>query len=228
VIRQGAGHEVRANSIEENAGLGIDIIEEEVGLPGVTDNDVDDADGSTNGQQNFPVLLGEDFAPGTTDVEVFLDVPSLGDKADYTLRFYDNESCDDSGHGEGAVFVGKVDVELSSDGETFSVTLPVDPGESHVITATVTEAETGNTSEFSECFGGGIIEPPSVCGDASADGNVSAADGQRALRAAVGAAPCDACRCDVNLSNSISTSDALLILRVGVGQQVALNCPPCS
>jgi hypothetical protein len=227
VIRQGAGHEVRANSITGNAGLGIDILEEEVGVPGVTENDEDDTDGSTNGQQNFPVLVGVDFAPGTTKVEVFLDVPPLGDKADYTLRFYDNESCDDSGHGEGAVFVGKVDVELSSDGETFLVDLPVDPGESHVITATVTEVATGNTSEFSECLGGGIIEPPSVCGDASADGEVSAADGQRALRAAVGAAACDACRCDVNLSNSISTSDALLILRVGVGQQIELNCPPC-
>jgi hypothetical protein len=228
VIRQGAGHEIRANSITGNAGLGIDIIEEEVGVPGVTDNDVDDDDGSTNGQQNFPVLLGDVFAPGTTEVEVFVDVPSLGDKADYTLRFYDNESCDDSGHGEGAVFVGKVDVELSSNGETFTVNLPVDPGASHVITATITEVETGNTSEFSECFGGGIIEPPSVCGDATADGDVSAADGQRALRAAVGGAVCDECRCDVNLSNSISTSDALLILRAAVGQQVNLRCPPCS
>lgn len=227
MIQQGARHEIRANSITDNAGLGIDILEAEVGVPGVTDNDADDVDTGPNDLQNFPVLVGNSFPPGTTKVEVFLDVPPLGDKKDYTLRFYDNESCDDSGHGEGAVFIGKVDVELSSDGESFIVDLPVDPGESHVISATVTEVETGNTSEFSECFGGEIIEPPSACGDASADGEVSAADGQRALRAAVGAATCDACRCDVNLSNSISTSDALLILRVGVGQQILLQCPPC-
>jgi hypothetical protein len=32
----------------------------------------------------------------------------------------------------------------------------------------------------------------------------------------------------VNLSNSITTSDALLILRVGVGQIVSVSCPSAS
>jgi hypothetical protein len=224
--RRGVGHRFLANSIADNDGLGIDLTTAEDSEPGVNENDADDADAGTNGAQNFPVLVGESVLPGSAKLEGFLDVPSSAVDATWTLRFYDNAACDESGHGEGEVFLGEADVVLSGDSEDFLVDLPIDLGEDHVLTVTATEAATGNTSEFSECFG--TIEPPSVCGDASGDGNVSAADGQVALRTAVGSAQCEACRCDVNLSNSITTSDALLILRAGVGQSVLLACPFCS
>lgn len=66
-----------------------------------------------------------------------------------------------------------------------------------------------------------------LCGDANADGAVSATDALFALQAGVGAAECAACRCDVNGTGGVTATDALLILATAVGQTIALTCPPC-
>ncbi|MFN2378343.1 MAG: hypothetical protein ABR538_17575 [Candidatus Binatia bacterium] len=47
------------------------------------------------------------------------------------------------------------------------------------------------------------------------------------LRAGVGAETCAACVCDTNGNLQVSATDALLCLRVAVGQNLALSCPDC-
>jgi hypothetical protein len=66
-----------------------------------------------------------------------------------------------------------------------------------------------------------------LCGDATGDGDTTATDALRALKAALGSASCELCICDVNDSGGINTTDALIVLRVAVGQSLAFSCPAC-
>jgi hypothetical protein len=66
-----------------------------------------------------------------------------------------------------------------------------------------------------------------VCGDATGDGKKTASDALQALRTAIGTGNCFECVCDVNGSGGINTTDALILLHVGVGQSITLTCPPC-
>jgi hypothetical protein len=66
-----------------------------------------------------------------------------------------------------------------------------------------------------------------VCGDANADGNITATDALVILQVGVGAAECAECRCDVNSVGGITATDALVVLRVAVGEGVVLVCPAC-
>ncbi|MFN2377466.1 MAG: hypothetical protein ABR538_13085 [Candidatus Binatia bacterium] len=66
------------------------------------------------------------------------------------------------------------------------------------------------------------------CGQPLSNGaGPTASDCGYVLKAAVGAIVCEMCICDVNGSESISTSDALVCLKAAVGQNVNLNCPGC-
>lgn len=66
------------------------------------------------------------------------------------------------------------------------------------------------------------------CGFPKSDGDKpTASDALYALKAAVGAADCDLCVCDVNSSGSIAASDALAILKAAVGLEITLTCPAC-
>lgn len=64
-----------------------------------------------------------------------------------------------------------------------------------------------------------------LCGDATGDGKVTAADALLTLKTAVGSATCAPSACDANGSGGISAADALLILKAAVGTPVELNCP---
>jgi predicted outer membrane repeat protein len=66
---------------------------------------------------------------------------------------------------------------------------------------------------------------PTLCGDATGDGSVSAPDALRALRVSVGAVECGPWLCDYNGVGGITASDALAILRRSVGQATPANCP---
>jgi len=68
---------------------------------------------------------------------------------------------------------------------------------------------------------------PSVCGDQTGDGNVTATDALAVLRCAVGSSVCSTCLADVNGSGTLTPTDALMVLRRAVGQAVVLSCPPC-
>jgi hypothetical protein len=65
----------------------------------------------------------------------------------------------------------------------------------------------------------------SLCGDANADGEVTAMDALRALRSSVGTAECAQERCDTNGSGKTGSADALRILRAAVaGGTNLLRC----
>lgn len=211
---------IRGNAILENDALGIDLLEAG-NAAGVTPNDEGDADGGANELQNFPELTELKAFPGTLTVEGTLDVPD----GTYTIRIFQSATCDPSGHGEGALFVGAADVVLAAGEESFSFELPAIIGDVVQITATATDAGVGNTSEFSPCIAVGGETP--LCGDASLDGELTASDALLVLKVAVGSGQCDLCICDVNGTGTITSPDALLVLKFAVGQSVVLDCPVC-
>jgi hypothetical protein len=89
----------------------------------------------------------------------------------------------------------------------------------------VTWHDTPDSEEWPEVFvsRGDAV----VCGDANADGAITATDALMILQVGVGAAECAECRCDVNSAGGISATDALIVLRVAVGEGIALACPAC-
>jgi hypothetical protein len=65
------------------------------------------------------------------------------------------------------------------------------------------------------------------CGDATDDGRVAATDALMTLAASVGTGPCDLCVCDTDASGELTATDALAILRNGVGLAAPLQCENC-
>lgn len=66
------------------------------------------------------------------------------------------------------------------------------------------------------------------CGQPSSTGATpKSSDSLFALKAAVGTNACDLCVCDVTNDSKITSTDALKILKKGVGQDVTLTCPAC-
>src|SRR6185436_6737045 len=147
----GTGNSFRSNSIFSNGGapgtaanLGIDL-----GLFGVTPNDVGDGDGGANNQQNFPVITSVTVSAGSINIKGTLNSAA---NTTFTLDFYNNSACDPTGFGEGARFVGSAPATTDGSGQAsfdvnFSVTLPPNV----ILTATATDPG-NNTSEFSQCF----------------------------------------------------------------------------
>jgi hypothetical protein len=71
-----------------------------------------------------------------------------------------------------------------------------------------------------------VVNVANGCGDANADGSVTATDALSALNTAVGfGVGCGTCACDANYSYSITASDALSILKFAVGALAELTCP---
>ncbi|HYC56528.1 MAG TPA: hypothetical protein VEL28_16480 [Candidatus Binatia bacterium] len=68
---------------------------------------------------------------------------------------------------------------------------------------------------------------PKLCGDGNHSGNVTASDALLALKAAVGAASCIYCACNVVGDEDITATDSLAILRSAVGVEVELDCIAC-
>lgn len=144
------GVQMSRNSIRDNGALGIDLLESFAGGVGNTPNDPGDADSGANGLQNYPVLSSVSTAPGSTTIAGVLD--SLATR-DFTLEFFSSPACDPSGFGEGEVFLGSTVVTTDVNGlATFNAGVPVEVPVGWVVSATATDALTGNTSEFSACL----------------------------------------------------------------------------
>jgi hypothetical protein len=148
------GHSpIRGNNIFSNErafagvpGLGIDL-----GINGVTLNDLGDADGSpgANDLQNFPIIASAISAGGSTTIHGTLN--SLANTT-FAVDFYANVAClgRPQGYREGQTYLGAADVTTDGSGNAvIDVDLPVtiDPGA--VVTATATSPD-DNTSEFSQ------------------------------------------------------------------------------
>jgi hypothetical protein len=130
------GNTITGNSISGHAGLGIDLAP-----TGLYAN-------QPMGPNNYPVITSATLTGGTTTITGTLNsVPSKT----FTIEFFASGSCNASGNGEGATFLGSVPVTTDGNGNA-SITLGSVPGlaAGNVITATSTDAS-GTTSEFSQC-----------------------------------------------------------------------------
>jgi hypothetical protein len=56
---------------------------------------------------------------------------------------------------------------------------------------------------------------------------VTASDALFTLKTAVGTQTCELCLCDVDQSGSVAATDALIVLKFAVGQNVELSCAAC-
>lgn len=136
----GRGNSVLGNSILLNpTGTAIDM-----GLQGVTPNDIGDVDGGPNGLQNYPVLESAILVGEKLIVRGRIDTPN---PTTVLIELFANAvpypGGDPSGHGEGAVLIGRVHPDAAG---LFTADLPVvSPGT--LVSATATDAS-GNTSEF--------------------------------------------------------------------------------
>ncbi len=152
-IRVGAiNNSIIANSIFENGGIGIDL---ETARDGVTENDPDDSDEGPNQLQNFPFVIAADAD------SIRGNLPGSSGRI-FRLEFFSNESCDESGHGEGATLIGFILCAAGTDAQCLTVDgdltfeTPFGAPAGKQITATATEfvgGLPGNTSEFSKCVG---------------------------------------------------------------------------
>jgi CSLREA domain-containing protein len=147
-IVSGIGWEMLGNSMYAN-GFGISLAASDSISP-PTPNDSDDADTGPNNRQNYPVLGAGVVGPNTS-VYISGSLNSETNKT-YRLQFFANAGCDQSGHGQGKIYLSSADIMVttSPNDVTFgpvSLTTPIDR---HVITATATDPA-GNTSEFSDC-----------------------------------------------------------------------------
>jgi hypothetical protein len=134
---------IRGNRIFSNGGLGIDL-----GFPpGVSTNDLGDADFGANQLQNFPLITNAAINAVSTAVQGRLN--SLPNTR-YVLDLYASAGCDPSGYGEGQFYLGQSSVTTDSNGNAnFELIVPTTTeGDSFTVTAT---DPSGNTSEFSPC-----------------------------------------------------------------------------
>lgn len=144
VINGGTGNTFSENQIYSNSGLGIDLANN-----GVTGNDVQDPDTGDNNLQNFPVITSALFSAGTTTITGNLN--SLPNTL-FRIEIFSNTSCDPSGFGEGQTYLGSFTNTTDANGDIpFTVFAA---GARPNITTTATNTATGDTSEFSNCFGG--------------------------------------------------------------------------
>jgi parallel beta-helix repeat protein len=166
---------ILGNAIFSNDGLGIDLTKAHetvrfanqdvwtavAAIPdGVTANDAADGDTGPNNLQNYPVLTsGRATGNHLKKIEGTLD----SDPGHYRIEFFVNDLDDPSRHGEGQKLAGFLDVEFVGPGpHSFELTCNgVDlangcfkvkarrPLQKLNLTATATNLDTGNTSEFS-------------------------------------------------------------------------------
>jgi hypothetical protein len=145
----------------------------DIGLDGVTPNDLGDADVGQNGLQNFPVLTSAATQNGQTKVTGTIN--SLANQT-FLVTLYSNSQRLPSGHGPGENILGGINVTTDSQGNTsFAFDSPELVPAGMFITATATRLDSAlepiETSEFSQAI---IVNP--ALGDYNASGTVDAAD----------------------------------------------------
>jgi hypothetical protein len=167
-VRNASEASILGNSITGNSVLGINNSAPDV----VTANDSGDGDSGPNGLQNFPVITSATLGGGNVTV-----AGTLNSTANTTFRveLFSNQTCDALGFGEGATFLGAVDVTTDGSGNgSFGPAVLAIPGGQPVITATATDPA-GHTSEFSSCVtaaGGPPVLPTlSISSVSNAEGN---------------------------------------------------------
>ncbi len=145
-IAAGAGTDnatFSANSINLNGLRGIDL-----GLDGVSPNDVGDADSGPNGRQNFPVVENAFVETGgSARVPVTLNSTA---SSTFEVEVFASPACDGSGNGEGATFIGSGTITTNASGNGTAQVTGTGITAGQAVTATAT-GPGGDTSEFSAC-----------------------------------------------------------------------------
>ncbi len=142
-IRNGStNNAILGNAIFSNGALGIDL-----GAYNVNPNIPCDAGSGANMAQNYPVLTQ---AVSGNGIGVRGTLNSRPNHA-FLLQFFANPTCDDSGYGEGQIYLGQTSVATGTDcNASFVATFPGSVPVGYSITATATDGA-NNTSEFSAC-----------------------------------------------------------------------------
>ena len=147
------GNPIRANSIHDNRGLGINLRPPGEPPSTVTPNDFQDPDPGVNRLQNFPVLTSAVVQPGLTTLSGTLNSTP---NSPFALDFFRSSAPDPSGYGEGQQYLGSTSVTTDASGNasfTFVAT-GVAAGEVGFFTATATNTDTQDTGEFSAALQG--------------------------------------------------------------------------
>jgi hypothetical protein len=163
-VSAGTGSGINGNSIFSNTGLGIAL--GQAGVPNV--NDPGDPDLGANNFQNYPVLTSASSGVGTVTVSGTLNSSVT---TAFRLEFFANVACDASTHGEGQSFIGFANVATDGGGNaSFGPLVFGAPAGQTVVTATATDPA-NNTSEFSQCLGGGALPTLSINNVSNNEGN---------------------------------------------------------
>ncbi len=128
-------NQITINSIYDNSGLGIDLVNN-----GVTPNDLGDLDIGPNQELNFPVITTVTYAAGTTNITGTVNIDTPPNQA---LVEIFRARPDPTGYGEGALYLGNA-IPDAFGNWTFA-TLALAQGDD--VTATTTDVNR-NTSEF--------------------------------------------------------------------------------
>ncbi len=137
-------NEILANSIFDNALLGIDL-----GDDGITPNDFQDGDTGCNDLQNFPIVTSAVLASGS--VTIIGTLNSIINTT-YRLDFYNSIGTNAAGNVEGQEFLGSQNVTTDGNGDAaFNVNFATTIASVDFVSTTATDPE-GNTSEFSEAL----------------------------------------------------------------------------
>ena len=142
----GTRNRIQSNAIYGNSALGIDL-----GRDTPTPNDEGDADTGPNDLQNFPVLTSV-ASSGDAVIQAYLNSAA---SSSFTVEFFSNTTCDDSGFGQGETPLGTATVTTDASGNG-TVAASFSSVSGTVFTATATDAN-GNTSEFSLCSDATIL-----------------------------------------------------------------------
>ncbi|MBK8286237.1 MAG: CSLREA domain-containing protein [Ahniella sp.] len=122
------------------------------GNSGVNLNDTNDNDSGFNGLQNFPVITNATATGTDLIVTGTLDVGNASDLA-YELSIHATDRCDETGHGEGEIFLGVETRNLRTTSEAFTLTVPyTGPNGGRRAITMLARHPTNGSSEFSQCF----------------------------------------------------------------------------
>jgi uncharacterized repeat protein (TIGR01451 family) len=149
----GGGNRIQGNSIFNNSRLGINLVGGFEDANGVTENDADannDADTGPNDLQNFPVITrAGDHGDGGIRIEGSLQSrPST----QYRIEFFASSALEVGGLVEGQRYLAGSTITITTDAtgnRTFDTTANGFSFNGEYISATATEVDSGNTSEFS-------------------------------------------------------------------------------
>ena len=151
VIESGEHNGIFGNLFKANAGRAIDL-----GNDSFTINDLGDVDTGANDLQNYPAVTRVSF--GQFSHEVTWTLNSKSNRV-YIIEIYSNSEPDPSGFGEGETLFQVAPVQTDTNGFAEFTTSFI-PNDVKFISATATDLEDMNTSEFS---------PVDTDGDAIAD-----------------------------------------------------------